>query len=115
MQPQYLSVTANGTTLVNAIKTLDTWANPFNVGVALLFSGAAASATVQYTLEDVNEQTGVYPNPNGTTSPTWFTLIAATGSNSTGTLTSPATALRLQTSAGTGVVTAAIVQAGGGQ
>ncbi len=110
MQPQYLSVTANGTILVNAVKQLDTWIAPQNVGLALLMSGAAASATVQYTLEDIS---GNYPNPNGTTAVTWFTIIAATGANATATLPFPANALRLQSSAGTGVATLAIVQAGG--
>lgn len=109
MQPQFLSVTATGTTVVNAIKVLDTFAPNFNVGVAMLFSGPVSTALVEYTLEDV---TGTFPNPNGTTVPTWFSLIAARSSNTTASLPIPAAAIRLQSTNGTGVITLAIVQTG---
>jgi len=52
--------------------------NPVNIGMALVFSGAAGTATVQYTFDAINAQ-----DVNFVASPTWWTLIAAGSANAT--------------------------------
>jgi len=107
MQVRYVTQTGTGT---SAWQMLNTHISPMNVGLAMLFSGAAGTASVQYTMED---PFGLYPNPT-TSTVTAFTLVAASPSNVTGSLTFPAAALRLNVSGATSttVVTLAIVEAG---
>lgn len=104
MQPQYM--TASGT--ASSIKMIDSWANPVNIGVALVFSGSV-TASFQYTFDDVGS---AYPNPS-TSAITWWTLISNATGNTTGSITFPVAGVRLLGAGGTGTVTASVVQSGG--
>jgi len=105
MQPRYITQAGTGT---SNWFSLNTHISPMNIGLGLIFGAAGATASVQYTYEDIS---GVYPNPNSATQ-TPFNVIGTTGANTTGLITWPAAALRLNVANGSGTVTLVIVEAG---
>jgi hypothetical protein len=106
-----IRVTLNSQTSSNPI-ILDTYRNPFNVGIGVTFStGAALTYTVEYTYDDVFASTY---DPNASSS-VWFpvTALAAKTASLDGTITSPFTALRFRVSSFTsGSATMTVIQAG---
>jgi len=100
------TVTA-GTTTVGSTPphVLDAIANPTSVSFANIVSGV-----VNYTIEETFDDFSPAWNVN-TTVPTWFaTGMASQSANSTGSLTEPATMVRLTINSGTGTVTTRCIQ-----
>lgn len=95
---------------VSATIPLDTYADPFNVGLAVVLSaGASLTYTVQHTFDDV------YANNFDPATATWFphASLAAKTASSDGNYAYPITATRLNVTAYTsGSATLTIVQAG---
>lgn len=82
---------------------LDQYLKPFSVGIAAELASGSANFTVQYTLDNVFGSSGPF---------SWFTAIAAGSVTVAGSQTTPATALRLLTNSGTGLVNLIVAQAG---
>jgi hypothetical protein len=86
---------------------MDTYCNPFNVGMGIVVSGTV-TCTVQHTFDDVFSP-GFDPS-----TATWFNhpTLASLTANADGNYAFPVTAIRLNVTAGTGTATLTIVQAG---
>jgi hypothetical protein len=97
------SVTGVG---ISPVLPLDQRAQYFNVGIAIEVSGTV-TYTVQFTLDDIY---------NSAITPTWYSVSAgmtsATASQA-GQLTIPASAMRLNVTAGTGTATMVLLQSSG--
>lgn len=109
MRPVRVSLSAVG---VSAPIILDTYRNPFNIGIGVTFStGAGLTYTVQYTYDDVFS--GTY-DPNAGSS-VWFPVSTLDGQSGSlnGSITSPVMAVRLKVTAYTGgTATMTVIQAG---
>lgn len=82
---------------------VDTNLQPMNIGVQAVISGTV-NADIEYTLDD----------PNGATVPTVFdsSLMNAMVATTSGSVSSPVSAVRQTTNSGTGTVTTTFIQAG---
>ena len=83
---------------------LDTYANPFNIGIGVVVSGTV-NYTIQHTFDDIQ---------NAAVTPTWFnhpTLNAQTA-NADCNYAFPVRAVKVLVNSGAGTATATIVQAG---
>lgn len=106
MRPVTYSITGVGT---SSVCPTDHYVSPFNVALNVVVSGTI-TYTVQYTFDDVfaanyNPSTGNWTNHASLTAQT-----TTKDSN----IAYPVRGIRLTTSAGTGVATLTIIQAGGG-
>lgn len=101
-----LSVTVNSATSSAALP-LDTYRNPFNVGIGCVISGGATlTYKVQHTFDDIW---------NSAVTPTWFDNASITGKTTSfdGNYAYPVTAVRLTVTAYTsGSVTMTVIQSG---
>jgi len=99
-----------GSQTASATIPLDTYADPFNVGLAVVLSaGASLTYTVQHTFDDV------YANDFNPATATWFPNAALTDkiASSDGNYAYPITATRLNVTIWTsGTATLTVVQAG---
>jgi hypothetical protein len=88
-------------------KVLDTFANPMNIGLAVIVTGTI-NYTVNYTYEDPN-------NPVASAGPlAWpLTALSAKTANEQGSITFPIAAVQLVVNSGTGSATLVVVQSGG--
>jgi hypothetical protein len=106
-----IRVTLSSATSSNPI-ILDTYRNPFNIGIGVTFStGAVLTYTVEYTYDDVFS--GTY-DPNAASS-VWFPVLALSAKSASfdGTITSPVMAVRFRVSSFTsGSATMTVIQAG---
>ncbi len=104
-----IRTTVSGVAVSNPIP-LDTYADPFNVGMAVvLSSGASLTYTVQHTFDDV------YASNFDPATATWFPNAALTDkiASSDGNYAYPVTATRLNVTIWTsGTATLTVVQAG---
>jgi hypothetical protein len=99
-------VTVGSVTTSNVIP-LDTYRTPFNIGIGCALSaGASLTYTVNYTYDDV-QAAGFNP-----ATATWFdhATLAAKTTSSDGNIAVPVTALRLNVTSGSVVMT--VIQAG---
>ena len=98
MRPIVVSQTGAGS---SASIPLDTFRNPFNVGIGVVVSGTV-NYTIQHTFDD----------PAG--SPTWFNhpTLASLAANADGNYAFPIRALKVLVNSGAGSATATIIQAG---
>jgi hypothetical protein len=98
MRPIVVSKTGTGG---SAIIPMDTYRNPFNVGIGVVTSG-----TVNYTIQHT------FNDPAG--SPVWFShpTLNALAANADGNYAFPIRAIRILVNSGTGTATATIIQAG---
>jgi len=105
MRPVVFTVTGVGNSNVYPV---DTYISPSNMGLAVIVTGTI-TYKVQYTFDKVFAQNYVAASGN------WFdhpTLVGSASLNSN--IAYPVTGIRLITTAGTGVATLTIIQAGGG-
>jgi hypothetical protein len=103
MKSVNLSLTGVGNSAVFAV---DNYVAPANMGMAVVVTGTI-TYKVQYTFDNIFAA-GYDP-----TAGTWFdhpTLVGTTSSNSN--IAYPVTGIRLTTTAGTGIATLTIIQAG---
>lgn len=104
MKAQTQTVTANGATpVLGAWMPVDLKASQFQIGF-----GVTVTGTITYTVQHT------YDNPQLVVSPTpWdHTVVAAKSAAAEGSYSSPVTAIRLKTTAGTGTATIIMIQAG---
>jgi L-fucose isomerase-like protein len=102
-----LTLTGQGSTTANsAVWIVDGWADPQNIGVGLSLSGAL-TYSVQGSYDDFKPQWDLVAN-----TATWYnTNFSSATTTTNGTITGgPFTMLRLNSSSGTGTVTAKFVQ-----
>jgi hypothetical protein len=101
-----ITVTQTGAGAVNPIP-LDTYRNPFNIGLGLKVSGTV-NYTVQHTFDDVYAQS--YDAAAGT----WYDhpVLSSLTSNADGNYAFPCTAIRMVVNSGSGSATMTVVQAG---
>lgn len=88
----------------SSVAPLDTYRNPFNVGLGVVVSGTV-NYTIQHTFDDIY-------NPSVT--PVWFshpTLLNLTA-NADGNYAFPVRAVKILVNSGAGSATATIIQAG---
>lgn len=88
----------------SSIVPLDTYRNPFNVGIGVVVSGTV-NYTIQHTFDDVQ---------NASVTPVWFShpSLAALAANADGNYAFPVRAIKILVNSGTGTATATIIQAG---
>jgi hypothetical protein len=111
MRPIRVTLTAAG---VSAPIILDTYRNPFNVGIGVTASaGANLTFTVQFTYDDV------FSNTFNPSTAQWFAVsgLNAQVASANGLVSSPVTAMRLSvanpaTGDYTGSATMTVIQAG---
>jgi hypothetical protein len=101
MRPMVLTKTGTG---ASNIGVLDHYRSPFNVGVGVVVSGTA-TYTLQHTFDDILAE-GV--------TPVWFDHVDLDGlsANADGNYAFPVRAVRINVTAGSGTVTATVIQAG---
>lgn len=101
MRPIVISKTGTGS---SSIVPLDTYRNPFNVGIGVVTSGTV-NYTIQHTFDDVQ---------NASVTPSWFShpSLAALAANADGNYAFPVRAIKILVNSGTGTATATIIQAG---
>jgi len=85
---------------------LDLYLTPLNAAITCTLVSGAANVTMQYTTDNIFDGTN---GPYGWTTVTGLSGISAT---TYGSITTPATALRLLTNSGTGTFRVAVAQAG---
>lgn len=97
-------VTAYASIGPSAWVPLDTYRNPFSVGMSAVVSGSP-TYNVEYTFDDVQ---------NSALTPTVYSGLTVTGatSNTSTSLTVPVTAVRANITTGSGSVTLTVIQAG---
>lgn len=85
--PALLTINATA----SAVWWPDSWDTTFNVHVTAVTAttGVNGTAIVEFAMRSPNVQ-----DVNGTSTPTWFTLMALTGANATAILTRPCVAIR---------------------
>lgn len=101
MQAIVISKTGTGS---SSLAPLDTYRNPFNIGIGVVVSGTV-NYTIQHTFDDIF---------NPAVTPVWFshpTLNALTA-NADGNYAFPVRAIKILVNSGAGTATATIVQAG---
>ena len=101
MRPIVLSKTGAGS---SSIAPMDTYGNPFNVGMGVVISGTV-NYTVQHTFDNVQD-------PDVT--PVWFdhTSLYQLTLNADGNYAFPVTAIKLLVNSGAGTATLTLIQAG---
>lgn len=102
-----LSKTGTGAT---APAPMDTYCNPFNVGMGVVVSGTV-TYSVQHTFDDV------FAAAFDASTATWYDhpSLDDLAANADGNYAFPVTAIRLNVTAGTGTATLTLVQAGLGR
>jgi len=88
----------------SSVAPLDTYRNPFNVGLGIVVSGTV-NYTIQHTFDDIY---------NSSITPVWFshpTLLNLTV-NADGNYAFPVRAVKILVNSGAGSATATIIQAG---
>ena len=105
MRPTRVTVTNVG---VSQPIPMDQYLTPFNVGLGAIIVSGTPTYSVQHTFDDVFD-----PNYNPSTG-TWFNQPDITGQTTSvdGNYAFPVSAIRLNVTAGTGVVTLDVLQAG---
>jgi hypothetical protein len=83
---------------------MDTYCNPFNVGIGIVVSGTV-TCTVQHTFDETNAPGGIV---------TWFPhpTIAGKSDNQDGNYAFPVSGIKVLVTAGTGTATLTMIQAG---
>jgi hypothetical protein len=107
-RPVKLYVTANGATPVySPVAPLNTYGNPFNVGLAVAVSGTI-TYTVEHTFDDVFAP-GFDP-----ANATWYDTTSLTGlsAKQDGNYAFSATGVRIKSTAGSGSAVLTIIQSG---
>jgi hypothetical protein len=101
MRSIVISKTGTGS---SSVAPLDTYRNPFNIGIGVVVSGTV-NYTIQHTFDDVF---------NSAVTPVWFShpTLNALAVNADGNYAFPVRALKILVNSGTGTATATIVQAG---
>lgn len=100
MRPVILTQTGVG---ISPVCPMDREQAPFNAGIGCVVNGTA-TYNIEHTFDDVQ---------NAAVTPTWFqnTGITAQTTNANGNYAFPIRAVRVNVTAGTGTVTATILQA----
>lgn len=103
---QSITLTKTGTG-ASAVRALDFFLNPFNVGIGAVVSGTA-TYTIEYCFEDPTNA-GFDP-----ATATWFAVSGLSSESTTksAALTVPCRGIRISIASGAGTVTAYIQQAG---
>ena len=101
MRPIVISKTGVGS---SSTAPLDTYENPFNVGIGVVVSGTV-TYSIQHTFDDIQ---------NAAVTPVWFNhpTLNAQSANADGNYAFPVRAIKVLVTAGAGSATATIVQAG---
>ena len=101
MRAIIVSKTASGS---SATIPLDTYENPFNVGLGVVVAGTV-NYTIQHTFDDVQD---------AAVTPVWFShpTLAALAVNADGNYAFPVRAIKILVNSGAGTATATIIQAG---
>lgn len=101
MRPIVITKTGTGS---SAVASLDTYRNPFNVGIGVVVSGTV-NYTIQHTFDDIF---------NSAVTPVWFShpTLAGLTANADGNYAFPVRAIKILVNSGAGTATATIVQAG---
>lgn len=96
-----VSQTAAGS---SATIPLDTYANPFNIGIGVAVTGTV-DYTIQHTFDNVQD---------AAVTPTWYnhSSLAALTVNADGNYAFPVSAVKILVNSGAGTATAKIIQAG---
>ena len=103
MRPIVLSKTGTG---ASSVAAMDTYRNPFNVGIGVVSPDGSTTYSIQHTFDNVL---------NSSATPTWFDHVSTAtpvSGNINLNYAFPATAIRINVTGGTGTVTATIIQAG---
>jgi len=107
-RPVVVLITANGATVVySRTVPLNTYGNPFNVGLAVAVTG-----TITYTVEHTFDQVfAANFNPDNAT---WYDTTNLTGlsAKQDGNYAFSATGVRIKSTAGSGTATLTIIQSG---
>jgi hypothetical protein len=101
MRSIVIARTASGS---SSVAPLDTYANPFNIGIGVVVTGTV-NYTIQHTFDDIF---------NSAVTPVWFnhpTLTAQTA-NADGNYAFPVRAVKVLVNSGAGTATATVIQAG---
>lgn len=101
MRPIVISKTGAGS---SSIAPLDTYRNPFNIGIGVVVSGTV-NYTIQHTFDDIF---------NSAVTPVWFShpTLASLAVNADGNYAFPIRAIKILVNSGAGSATATIIQAG---
>lgn len=101
MQAIVISKTGTGS---SSLAPLDTYRNPFNIGMGVVVSGTV-NYTIQHTFDDIF---------NPAVTPVWFSHPTLNGltANADGNYAFPVRAIKILVNSGAGTATATIVQAG---
>lgn len=101
MRSIVISKTGTG---ASSIAPLDTYRNPFNMGMGIVVSGTV-NYTIQHTFDDVF---------NSAVTPVWFNhpTLASLAANADGNYAFPVRAVRILVNSGSGTATATLIQAG---
>ena len=101
MRAIIVSKTAAGS---SATIPLDTYENPFNVGLGVVVAGTV-NYTIQHTFDDVQD---------AAVTPVWFShpSMSSLTANADGNYAFPVRAIKILVNSGSGTATATIIQAG---
>lgn len=101
MRPIVITKTGTGS---SSLAPLDTYRNPFNVGLGIVVSGTV-NYTIQHTFDDVT---------NPAVTPIWFNHpnLTSQTTNQDGNYAFPVRAIKILVNSGAGTATATIIQAG---
>ena len=101
MRSIVISKTGTGS---SSIAPLDTYRNPFNIGMGIVVSGTV-NYTIQHTFDDVFDSA---------VTPVWFShpTLASLTANADGNYAFPVRAIKILVNSGSGTATATIIQAG---
>lgn len=101
MRPIVISKTGTGS---SSVAPLDTYRNPFNIGIGVVVSGTV-NYTIQHTFDDIF---------NSAVTPVWFShpTLASLAVNADGNYAFPIRAIKILVNSGSGTATATLLQAG---
>ena len=101
MRSIVISKTGTGS---SSVAPLDTYRNPFNVGIGVVVSGTV-NYTIQHTFDDIQD---------AAVTPVWFShpTLASLSANSDGNYAFPVRGVKVLVNSGAGTATATIIQAG---
>ena len=88
----------------SSVAPLDTYRNPFNVGLGIVVSGTV-NYTIQHTFDDIF---------NSAITPVWFShpTLASLAVNADGNYAFPVRGIKILVNSGAGTATATIIQSG---
>jgi len=88
----------------SSVAPLDTYRNPFNIGIGVVVSGVV-NYTIQHTFDDIQ---------NPAVTPVWFNhpTLANLVANADGNYAFPVKAIKILVNSGAGTATATLIQAG---